>query len=78
LGKIGKHQLKNEGCQCKICQKIIKKEMLKVEREKVIDNESECYDNQNNEAYISIIYELEVWEKYSRNIRYCLPDICLY
>lgn len=78
LGKIEKHQLKNEGCQCKMCQKIIKKEMLKVEREKVIDNESQCYDNKNNEAYISIIYELEVWEKYSRNIRYCLPDICLY
>ena len=61
-----------------MCQKIIKKEMLKVEREKVIDNESECYDNKNNEAYISIIYELEIWEKYNRNIRYCLPDICLY
>lgn len=73
------HELNNEGCLCAFCQKVNMTENLVQSIFFISDRESEQYHPYHHkETYLNLLDELMEWDKMTRKLRFCLPEICVF
>lgn len=74
-----KHELNYEGCRCLLCLKINMNQNCQISTERYNDKQSSGQHlSHQKEAYLGMIDQFIVWQRFPRKIRFCLPEICVF